>query len=105
MIGPDPMEGAVGYGDNLPEALKELADELYSEVGEERKWLYSFCLWPSSERGTSHEVFQVFEYLKGRIEFEWTSMEFVRYRHALQQFGLEMHEIERVRAQTPETVL
>jgi hypothetical protein len=35
MIGPNPMEGCCGYGDNLPESLRNLADELEREVGQE----------------------------------------------------------------------
>lgn len=35
MIGKDPMEGCVGYGENLPEALRALAIELEREVGQE----------------------------------------------------------------------
>ena len=35
MIGPNPMEGVCGYGDDLPAALRDLADNLEREVGEE----------------------------------------------------------------------
>jgi len=37
MIGPNPMEGVCGYGDTLPEALRNLANELEREVGEDPK--------------------------------------------------------------------
>ena len=35
MIGPNMMEGVIGFGDTLPDALRALADELEREVGQE----------------------------------------------------------------------
>ena len=34
LIGSNVQEGCVGHGDNLPEALRDLADSLEREVGE-----------------------------------------------------------------------
>jgi hypothetical protein len=34
LIGENCMEGAVGFGDTLPDALRNLADELEREVGQ-----------------------------------------------------------------------
>lgn len=34
LIGEDYMTGAVGFGDTLPDALRNLADELEREVGQ-----------------------------------------------------------------------
>jgi len=35
MIGSNPQEGIAGYGDTLPEALRDLANELEKEVGQQ----------------------------------------------------------------------
>lgn len=35
LVGPDYISGCVGFGDDLPSALRKLADELEREVGQE----------------------------------------------------------------------
>lgn len=62
-----------------------------------KKLRYSFFLWldrpvaPFSE--VVAEVLRMA--LRGRLEWDWTPIEFVQVRHALQQQGFEMHEITR----------
>lgn len=61
----------------------------------ETKYSYSFCLWPDEHWNFPHSIFEVFECLKGHIEFDWTKEHFEKVRSDLSHYGLAMHEISR----------
>jgi hypothetical protein len=62
---------------------------------EEKKYEYSFCIWPDEHWGFPKGVYEVFECLKGRIAFGWTPEHFECVRSELSHIGLIMHEISR----------
>jgi len=73
-----------------------------------KKYRYSFYLWLDRPAVTplSLELTEVLRMgLRGRLEWDWTPLEFVKIRHSLQQQGLEMHEISRYSFGEAETVL
>lgn len=45
LIGSNIMEGAAGFGDDLPSALRALADELEREVGQEPEPRLTVSRW------------------------------------------------------------
>lgn len=61
----------------------------------ETKYVYAFSIWPDGKWNFPKGVFEVFECLKGRIEFIWTKEHFERIRSELSHCGLVMHEIAR----------
>jgi len=65
------------------------------ESTSEKVYSYSFCIWPHEKWNFPHSVFEVFECLKGRIEFDWTEEHFEKVRSDLSHYGLVMHEIAR----------
>lgn len=68
------------------------------------RYLYSFVVWPDETRGFPKPMFDLFLMLNNRVEMEFTTDEFSRFRSTLQQHGLILREIERAPCTEPETV-
>ena len=69
------------------------------------EYVYGFSIWPDEKWSFPKGVFEVFENLKGRIEFIWTKEHFEWVRSELSHNGLVMHEITRVPYHKEEIVL
>ena len=67
--------------------------------------MYGFSVWPHGKWNFPKGVFEVFECLKGRIEFVWTVEHFEKVRNELSHHGLVMHEISRHPFVEEETIL
>ncbi len=86
-----------------------------SVEGAESKYLYHFFVSPDETWGHSHlgdghraipvAVFDLFKMINHNIEMEFTPLEFVRFRHDVESFGLTLREISRVPFYEEETVL
>lgn len=84
-----------------------------SNTNKDTKYLYHFFVWPDETRGrldndgmvVPQAVFKLFEMIDHNIEMEFTALEFVRFRHDIESFGLTLREISRVPYQQEETVL
>lgn len=81
----------------------------------EQKYLYHFFLYPDetwgrTDLGDTHQkiptaVFQLFKMMDHGIGMEFTPIEFVRFRHDVESFGITLREISRVPFHEEETVL
>ena len=79
--------------DISPSGQKEAINEMASVVA--KKYVYGFSIWPAEKWNFPKGIFEVFECLKGRIEFIWTPEHFEKTRSELSRNGLVMHEIVR----------
>jgi hypothetical protein len=81
----------------------------------EQKYVYCFHLWPDETwghgaAGDEHAkipaaVFDLFRMVDHGIEKECTALEFVRFRHDVESFGITLREITRRPYYEEETVL
>ena len=79
------------------------------------KYTYCFHLWPDETWGHTaagdehvkipHAVFDLFRMINHGIEMVFTPIEFVRFRHDVESFGLTLREITRVPYHEEETVI
>lgn len=79
-------------------------DESITTDSTARIWSYSFSTWPDETWYFDKAVFQLFEMLKYRVEFDFTESQFERFRSGLSHHGLTLREIERVPYFEPERV-
>ena len=71
---------------------------------QEKRYSYSFSVWPDETWDFPKSIFRLFEMLKYRVEDEFSEIEFERYRSDLSHHGLTLREVTRVLKQEPETV-
>lgn len=81
----------------------------------EQKYVYCFHLWPDETWGREDlkdehrkipaAVFDLFRMVNNGIEMEFTALEFVRFRHDVESFGITLREITRRPFYEEETVL
>jgi hypothetical protein len=86
-----------------------------SEQKSEQKYVYTIHLWPDETWGRKElddehtripaAVFDLFRMINHGIEMEFTPLEFVRFRHDVESFGITLREVSRVPYHEPETVL
>ncbi len=69
------------------------------------RFVYSFVVRPVSEGRGDWAVVQLFNVLADRIALDFTEVQFERFRASLADFGLALHEVERVPYVEPEPVL
>jgi hypothetical protein len=80
-----------------------------------QKYVYTFHLWPDETWGRRdlddnhpkipHAVFDLFRMINHGIEMELTALEFVRFRHDVESFGITLREISRRPYHEEETIL
>ena len=70
----------------------------------ETQYTYEFVVWPDSTREWPKEVFTVFEMWRGRIQMEFTEVDFRAFRQKLEVHGFLLKEVERSPLWRPETV-
>jgi hypothetical protein len=68
-------------------------------------FIYGFSVWPCEGWGHTSHLFKVFDFLKGRIEIEFTKSQFESFRSGLNRDGFSLREIERFPYNPPETIL
>lgn len=71
----------------------------------ERKYVYTFNVWPSDGMGFQREMFDVFRLLNTRVEMPFTEEEFEIFRAALIFSGFTLRAVVRVPHHEPEVVL
>lgn len=79
------------------------------------KYNYNFHLWPDEtwgrkELGDEHPkipaaVFDLFRMMTSSVEMTFTALEFVRFRHDVESFGITLREISRVPYHEEETII
>ncbi len=94
---------------------QETAHPAPISFGAECAYNYSFYLhpdetWGRTAMGEGHPVipqavFRLFHMIKYRVEMVFTPLEFVRFRHDVESFGITLREISRVPYHQEETVL
>jgi hypothetical protein len=82
---------------------------------DKQQYVYCFHLWPDETWGRKDmddehpnipaAVFDLFRMINNGIEMRFTALEFVRFRHDVESFGITLREISRVPYHEEETVL
>lgn len=68
------------------------------------RYLYAFTVRPARRSTLDPAVLRLFEALADRVELDFTADEFERFRASVADFGLTLHEVERVPYLEPEPV-
>lgn len=68
------------------------------------RYIYSFSVWPDETKGFSRNTYWLFDFLKQRVEMDFTEKGFEEFRADLDKDGLTLREIERTPYQEPESV-
>ena len=68
------------------------------------KYVYTFSAWPSETWGFKPALFDLFQFIAGRVEMVFTEADFETFRSTLNHDGFTLREVERWPWHEPKTV-